>query len=140
VLPSNTTRQWLLAAGVLLVAASPTAAYTPRVNYQLQCMGCHHGDGAGENGRVPDMRTTVVPFSALSEGRDYILRVPGVAQAPLSDGEIAALLNWIARTLSTVPVPADFRDYTEAEVAASRHQPLTSVKQRRAELLGRINP
>jgi len=140
VLRSKTTRQWLVAAGLLLLAAGPTVAYTPRVNYQLQCMGCHHGDGAGENGRVPDMRGTVVPFSALPEGRDYILRVPGVAQAPLSDGEVAVLLNWIARNLSTVPVPADFRDYTEGEVAAARHQPLTGVKQRRAELLSRISP
>jgi mono/diheme cytochrome c family protein len=121
-----------------LLWATSAAAYSPKVNYQLQCMGCHHSDAAGENGRVPDMRRTMVAFSAWPEGRDYILRVPGVAQAKLDDEEIAALLNWVARNLSDGPLPADFRDYTPAEVAALRHQPLSAVKARRAELLARL--
>ena len=127
-----------LALLLIALAALPSWAYAPRVNYQLQCMGCHHGNAEGENGRVPDMRGTLVPFSASPEGRDYILRVPGVAQAPLDDAAIAELLNWMARNLSNVALPADFRDYTTEEVAAARHRPLPAVQARRAELLARL--
>jgi hypothetical protein len=101
-------------------------------------MGCHHADGAGEEGRVPSVRRTLVPFSALAEGRDFVMRVPGVAQAPLSDAEIAALLNWMAHNLSDIPVPPDFVDYTADEVGRARHRPLASVREARALLLGRI--
>jgi hypothetical protein len=127
-----------VAALLLTLAAASTSAYVPRVNYQLQCMGCHHANAEGENGRVPDMRGTLVPFSAWPEGRDYILRVPGVAQAPLDDAAIADLLNWMARNLSSVPLPEDFRYYTTAEVAAARHRPMPAVQSRRAELLARL--
>jgi len=128
----------LLALALALGLAPAARAYQPRVNYQLQCMGCHHADGAGDEGRVPSVRRTLVPFSALAEGRDFVLRVPGVAQAPLADAEIAALLNWMARNLSDVPVPPDFVDYTADEVGRARHRPLASVREARGLLLGRI--
>jgi hypothetical protein len=110
-------------------------AYEPRINFQLQCMGCHRADGSGEEGRVPSMRRTLVKFSMMSEGREYILRVPGVAQSPLSDLETAALLNWMARNLSDVALPVDFIDFTADEVGRLRHQPLPAVKATRAGLL-----
>ncbi len=125
----------MAAAAVAFGLASPAQAYEPRVNFQLQCMGCHHADGAGEEGRVPSVRRTLVPFSATAEGRDFVMRVPGVAQAPLSDAEVAALLNWMARNLSDLPVPADFVDYTAAEVGLARHRPLAAVREIRSRLL-----
>ena len=128
-----------VAALALAFGTVPAArAYQPRVNFQLQCMGCHHADGAGEEGRVPSVRRTLVPFSLLAEGRDFVMRVPGVAQAPLSDAEIAALLNWMVRNLSDVPVPAAFADYTADEVGGARHRPLAAVREARTVLLGRI--
>jgi D-arabinose 5-phosphate isomerase GutQ len=102
-------------------------------------MGCHRGDGSGESGRVPNVRTTLVPFSALAAGRDFVLRVPGVAQAKLSDAELAALLNWMAEKLSDVPMTANFVLYTAAEVAAVRQQPMASVQTRRAALVAQIS-
>jgi len=123
---------------VLLAGAGPAFAYQPKVNYQLQCMGCHHGDGAGEPGRVPSIRNTLVPFSTLPDGRDFVLRVPGVAQAPLSDAEIAALLNWMVRNLSDVTLPDDFVDYSADEVGRLRHRPLVGVSDVRRQLLERI--
>ena len=126
---------WVAAGVLVLGLASPARAYEPRVNFQLQCMGCHHADGAGEEGRVPSVRRTLVPFSGTAQGRDFVMRVPGVAQAPLSDAEVAALLNWMARNLSDVPVPADFVDYTAAEVGGARHRPLAAVREARSRLL-----
>ena len=132
------TVPWIVAAALALGPVPAARAYQPRVNFQLQCMGCHHADGAGEEGRVPSVRRTLVPFSSLTEGRDFVIRVPGVAQAPLSDTDVAALLNWMVRNLSDVPVPATFVDYTAEEVGRARHRPLAAVRDTRAMLLSRI--
>lgn len=121
-----------------LAVAGAAVAYEPRVNYQLQCQGCHHPDAAGEPGRVPSTRTTLVSFSAIPEGRDFVMRVPGVAQAPLSDAELATLLNWMARNLSDVPAGPGFVEYTAAEVGAARHRPLVAVQPLRQELMERL--
>lgn len=129
---------WVAATALALGAASATSGYEPRVNFQLQCMGCHHADGAGDEGRVPSVRRTLVLFSAFADGRDFVMRVPGVAQAPLSDGEVAALLNWMARNLSDIALPAGYVDYTAAEVARERHRPLVDVRAARERLLSRL--
>ena len=122
---------------VLVLAVTGAFAYEPRINYQVQCMGCHHADGAGEPGRVPSVRRTLVPFSAIPEGRNYVIRVPGVSQSSLGDADLAALLNWMARNLSDVEAGASFRDYTPAEVASVRHDPLVATKVIRQDLLER---
>lgn len=114
----------MLAANHLQAASSYSAA----VNYQLQCMGCHGADGAGESGRVPSLRRTMVRFSMLGEGREFVLRVPGVAQSSLTDEQTATLLNWIARNLSDLPLPSNYVDYTAAEVGRFRHRPLAAVR------------
>jgi cytochrome c553 len=125
-------------AGLLiaaLAASTGAGAYEPQVNYQLHCMGCHRADGAGEADRLPSMRGTLVPFSLHAQGRDYLLRVPGVAQSPLSDADLAALMNWMVRNLSDVPAPASFVDYTAEEVGRARQQPLVQVVDERRRLL-----
>jgi len=130
-------RHWpALGAAVLSwTAANAAWSYQPTVNFQLNCMGCHLADGSGEAGRVPSLRRSLVLFSATPEGRQYVIRVPGVAQSPLSDAETAALLNWMARNLSDVALPPGFADYTEAEVKEMRSHPLAQVSVMRARLL-----
>jgi hypothetical protein len=131
----------LAAAGILVSMALPTVGYCyePRVNYEIQCMGCHLADGTGEGGRVPSVRRMLVPFSMIAEGREFVLRVPGVAQSPLTDADIAAVLNWMARNLSDAPLPAGFRDYSAGEVHALRGRPLAQVAEARQKLLARAH-
>ncbi len=105
------------------------------VNFQLNCMGCHLADGSGQPGRVPSIRRTLVLFSESAQGRDYLIRVPGVAQSPLSDADTAALLNWLARNLSGAALPCGFVDYSAAEVRRSRAHPLADVSRTRVRLL-----
>jgi hypothetical protein len=124
-----------VAAIALSLAVNAASAYQPLVNYQLRCMGCHLGDGSGQPGRVPSMRRSLVLFSASPEGRDYVIRVPGVAQSPLSDEDTAALLNWMARNLSDLKVPPSFVDYSEAEIHRVRDRPLVRVNAVRARLM-----
>ena len=130
---------WYLTALAALAfcSTSPSVAwgYQPLVNYQLRCMGCHLSDGSGQSGRVPSIRRSLVLFSQSREGRDYVIRVPGVAQSPLSSADTAALLNWMARNLSDVAPPAGFTEYSEAEVQGLRGHPLVLVSPIRARLL-----
>jgi hypothetical protein len=117
------------------VNANTAWGYQPAVNFQLQCMGCHLADGSGESGRVPSIRRSLMLFSGTPEGRAYVIRVPGVAQSPLSDEETAALLNWMARNLSDLAPPRSFADYTAAEIQRLRGRPLAQVRIVRARLL-----
>ncbi len=122
--------------------ANPPLAwgFQPIVNYQLHCMGCHLADGSGESGRVPSIRRSLVLFSGTPEGREYVIRVPGVAQSPLSDQETATLLNWMARNLSDLAVPPDFADYSAAEVRRWRTRPLAQVSAVKARLMSAVPP
>ena len=110
-------------------------AFEPSVNYQLQCMGCHTPDGSGAAGRVPSMRSTLLPFSAVAAGRQYLVQVPGASQSPLSNTELADLLNWMIENLSDAPRGGAFTHYTAAEVASYRHKPLVDVRATRERLL-----
>lgn len=127
----------VLAFGCIVAcfASSSAQASEARTQYVLMCMGCHLEDGSGAPGKVPSMRESLVPLAALPEGRRYLVQVPGVAQSPLSDREIAQLLNWMMRNLSEGPPPRTFVEFTESEVAAFRHGLLRGVAETRARLL-----
>jgi hypothetical protein len=117
-------------------AAQP-AVLTPPVqaNYMLNCMGCHLGDGSGAAGKVPSVRDSMVTLSQSSAGRRYLVQVPGASESPLSDLELAQVLNWMVRNLSARTVPPGFLDFTAAEVAGYRRSPLVNVRETRARLL-----
>jgi hypothetical protein len=119
----------------LLAWPSHAAAADPRTDYTLDCMGCHVANGAGVPGKVPDMRNSLVPLSRTAAGRRYLVEVPGVAQAPLSNAELASLLNWMVYHLSAVAVPQRFRAFTAEEVASYRQTPLVEVANLRQRLL-----
>ncbi|HEY2635528.1 MAG TPA: hypothetical protein VGI51_12420 [Steroidobacteraceae bacterium] len=127
--------QGIAAAALCCAIVNAARAYQPLVNYQLRCMGCHLADGSGQPGRVPSLRRSLVLFSASPAGRNYVVRVPGVAQSPLSDQDTAALLNWMARNLSDLSVPPGFVDYSEGEIHGLRDRPLVRVSAIRARLL-----
>jgi mono/diheme cytochrome c family protein len=122
------------AIGLALSLASSAAADSA-VDYMLQCQGCHLADGSGAPGSVPSL-AGLARFLAVPGGRDYLVRVPGVAQSPLDDARLAALLNWMLRRFDPQGLPADFADYSEEEVARVRRPPLTDVEGERARLLG----
>lgn len=125
----------VLAGGLILGLPSLQAqAYEPRVNYMLQCMGCHTPDASGEPGRVPSMRETLLPFARLTEGRRFLVQVPGAAQSQLSDAELAELTNWMIVNLGGGK-PGQFEPFTAAEVTRYRRTPLVNVRAARASLM-----
>jgi len=109
-------------------------SYEPRINYMLQCMGCHTPDGSGEPGRVPSIKDTLAPFALTPGGRRFLIQVPGASQSTLSDAELADLLNWMIRNLS-VTKPTRFTEFTATEVARYRRTPLVDVQATRQRLL-----
>jgi mono/diheme cytochrome c family protein len=111
------------------------AAADPQANYMLHCMGCHVADGSGSPGRVPSVRESLPVLSASAAGRRFLVQVPGAAQSPLSDLELAQVLSWMIRNLSDRPVSSDFRDFSAEEVARYRKTPLVDVRGTRAQLL-----
>ena len=122
----------------LLTAMNVASAYEPKANYMLSCMGCHVENGAGAPGKVPSIRYTIVPFAQLAAGRRYLVQVPGTSQSPLSNREVAELLNWMMRNLSARPIPTGLADFTEAEVASYRANRLTDIGGARARLLSAV--
>ena len=129
---------WLLASAVI---AAPAVAEqrTPRVNYLLHCGGCHLPDGRGAP-PVPSITDEVVQLADIEAVRRYLVQVPGSSQAPVSDAELAEILNWVFTELRTVPLPAGFTPLTAEEVAAARASVLLDPLQERARLWNRYYP
>ena len=108
-----------------------------RIDYMLNCQGCHlpNGEGAGD---VPRMTDFVGNFLKVPGGREFLVQVPGSANAPLADQRLAELLNWMLDEISRDQLPADYRPYTAEEVAEYRTVPLRDVLQARAKLIQKI--
>jgi len=125
------------AASTMLGVTDATLA---RQHYMLQCQGCHRPDGTGTMTTAPPMTGMVARFLAVPGGREYIVRVPGVATAVLTDAQLAELLNWTLYRFDAAHIRADFQPYTAAEVGILRRQPLrTEAKILRASLIAELN-
>ncbi|HEX7382034.1 MAG TPA: hypothetical protein VF265_07755 [Nevskiaceae bacterium] len=101
----------------------------------LNCAGCHRPDGKGVSDKgIPDLRNSLALFTLIPAGRDYLVRVPGSAEAQVDDAELARLLNWMVVRFGPDHVLGGFRPYTTAEVAAIRGDHYADVAQVRREL------
>jgi hypothetical protein len=125
----------IVASLAVLSVALPAQAWGPGTNYAIHCQGCHLADGDGTPGKVPRLAGQVAFFLRSPEGRAYLGRVPGVANAPLPDAELAALLNWTLHRFDAAHIPPDFVPYTAAEIGALRGAPLVEVTHERIRLL-----
>jgi hypothetical protein len=128
----------LVPALIAVALLARPAHADPRVDYMLNCRGCHGPDGAGAPGAAPSFRGQVAKFLSVPGGREYLIRVPGTAQSELDDVRTAALLTWLVQEFSPGEIPVDFTPYTAAEVGPARHTPLTDVWRTRGELLRAI--
>lgn len=109
---------WVLAA-VLCWSATAGADSLEEHDYILNCSGCHRMDGSGSS-VVPSLHAMRTLADAPG-ARAYWVRVPGAAQAPLTDARLAALMNWLVTRFTGAPPDPP---YTAREVAKLRSQPL----------------
>lgn len=108
----------------------------PAVLYASNCAGCHGASGRSVT-EIPTLVDRIGYFARLPAGRAYLAEVPNVAMSALGDQDLAVLLSWLLRTYSADQLPADFRDYTAAEIAGYRSARIIPW-QRRTELIGQL--
>lgn len=126
---------WRLAILAALPLYAVAADDDVRANYLLACRGCHLVDGSGVPPEIPSLRNTLGALVASSEGRDYIVRVPGASQSRLNNKQLADVLNWILVEFNADTLPADFRPLSAGDVAVARKQILADPAKMRASLM-----
>lgn len=99
-------------------------------HYLLHCSGCHGPDARGTPGVTPSLHGLAAVADAPG-GRGYLMRVPGVAQAPLDDEDLAVLLDWVVAYFSDQPVR---RRFDPVDVGRWRADPLRDPVAARAAL------
>jgi hypothetical protein len=105
-------------------------------HWTLNCQGCHRQDGTGSEGTAPSLAGTVARFLSVPGGREYLGRVPGVATSPLSNADLAEVMNWMLWRFDQTHMPADFQPFTAQEIGQLRASPLRlEASQLRADLL-----
>jgi mono/diheme cytochrome c family protein len=126
-----------LALGLLLsgLASRAGADQPAAVNYLIHCAGCHLADGSGSPPQVPDVRGEMGRLLAVPGGRQYLIQVPGAATAPVSDRELAAVVNYMLASFNSGTMPAGFEPFTGAEVGGLRKSWLSDPEPVRAKLL-----
>jgi len=124
----------LVVAFLLGAIGSAYAGAPPQSDFVLHCAGCHRFDASG-SATVPAL-DDLDRVLAAPGGRAYLLRVPGVAQAPLSDARLAALLNWVVAEFNARPPRPAF---SEAEVRRGRQAPLRDPVAARERVLAAMH-
>ena len=106
-------------------------------NYLQSCGGCHGIQGVSAIGLVPQLRDRVGWFLCTPEGRDYIVELPDVAFAGVSDQELADVLNFMMFDLGGASTPKSAKPYSAAEVKQLRENSTlrTGVHARRQQVV-----
>jgi mono/diheme cytochrome c family protein len=143
----------VVAATVWLAAALPAQAQTGAENidagshiYATNCAVCHQAGGTGVPAAFPPLAGHVPDLLKRADGRSYIgkvllfglegeISVYGNAFAgampawnTLSDGDIAAVLNYVSNAWdNSKSLPSGFKPFTADEIKALRTPELTSA-------------
>ncbi len=110
----------------------------PAFNYTLHCAGCHLATGEGLAPDVPSFRGRLGDMAKVPEGRAYLVQVPGAANAPLSDEELAGVLNWMLGRFGKGTTSGAFVPYDAEEVGLYRQVETTDASLRRQRVLCRL--
>ena len=119
--------RWIATLVLVALCATLHAEDISRANYQLKCAGCHGLEGVSNSERVPDLKDRVGRFLAVSQGRDYLVRLPNVAFSQTTDQELSDILNYVVFSLGGDSAPRGARPYTASEISPLRKRPLNEV-------------
>ncbi len=120
----------------LICGANALATDFARQNYLLHCAGCHLPDGTGSAANdVPTLHRIPGEFIKVPRGREFLAQVPGIVYSPLSDMEVAEILNWMLGQYNANYLPSNFKPYTTAEVNKYRAVRPASIMKVRAQVL-----
>lgn len=129
-----------LAAAVAVLFATPAAAADAMgsraaLHYQLHCSGCHNPDGSGQPGSVPALKGRLGGYLGTPQGREFLVRVPGVSQSFLSDKDLADVLNFMVDAFDHEGTPATFQPFRADEVGRLRKASLSDTETERRRVL-----
>ncbi len=133
--------------GMLLILAFPMYAGAAtesqsdaqaREDYIMNCQGCHSPTGEG-NGDVPAMKEYIGHFFKVEGGREFLVQVPGTANAALNDERLATMLNWMIAEFGGSSLPESLQPFGAEEVGALRVNALTEVDNLRSKLVDQID-
>lgn len=130
--PTSATQKW-----------QPTGAEhvargrSPTSNYLLRCSGCHglEGDGVIAGG-IPPFPGFIDIFFRDEESRLYLMHVPGVVSASLTDQEIAEVMNYVLDRWGTPGSNAAY--FSEEEVTHLRAKSVPDVVVLRRSITARL--
>ena len=123
----------VIAGLVITLFSTSLFAAPPRINYLLYCSGCHRPAGEGNPPNVPTLHNELGLMMSVEEMRGYLARVPGSAHAPITDFELAEVLNWVLQEFNASTLPAGFKQLSVEEVTKARAQILADPNQYRAD-------
>jgi hypothetical protein len=106
--------------------------------YVLNCQGCHGARGEVGSEDIRPLAFAFSTFTQTSRGRAYIMRIPGIANAPIADGPLTNLLNYLTELWLPNLNADESRPFKEAEVSALRHKPLLDVTAERAAVIRQL--
>lgn len=129
------TQRWLVPIVLCWMASVGAHAEEPKIAYWLHCGGCHLLDGRGAPPEVPTLIEEPGRIAGLQGGREYLIRIPGVALAGIDDERLADVLNYMLITFSPNSTPEGFAPYSAREVGRLRTQVLINPLERRAEIV-----
>ena len=96
--------------------------------YVLNCQGCHGARGEVTNDDIRPLAYVFSAFTQTPRGRAYLMRVPGIAAAPIADGPLTQLLNYLANLWRLDSDAAhSIPRFSVADVSALRRRPLVDI-------------
>ena len=98
-----------------------------QTRFVLRCGGCHGTLGQSPPKSVPQLRGVAGWFLCTPEAREYVIRLPNVSRAQLSDADLAGVMNFVTFELGEASAPAKAVRFTADEVAAIRTRPLNAL-------------
>lgn len=119
-----------VAASTAAIAAGDTVAHPPPTNsarsdYVEYCAGCHGVNGSSAPAKVPQLKGRAGYFLCTPRGREYLIRLPNVARARVTDAQaLADLMNYIVFDLGQGSAPANAKRFDAQEVEQLRKHPL----------------
>ena len=136
------TAALLCIAPAMAYAASDWPELTnPQSDYIEHCSGCHGMQGDSYPAEIPVLRDRIGYFMCTREGREYLIRLPNVAYAPIPDNQqLADMMNFVVFGLGGASAPKGAKAFTAAEVARLRTRALAteSLIAARAEIVGKM--
>ena len=113
--------RFLLATSLVVGIGKACAGENVDYLYRLHCSRCHGFDSEGSKlGCIPPFSGIVGHFAGTPDGRLYLVRVPGVANAALPGSETAGLLNYVLRNWGRREIAPGARNFTAEEARELR--------------------